>query len=102
MRHDGGEVKINARKTTGGGGVEFLQLRFADSGPGIPPEDREKVFTPFYSTKATGFGLGLAITKKIAEDHGGQVFVTEGEAPGTVVVMEFPMPELGTRDSGHG
>jgi signal transduction histidine kinase len=87
----GGEIKINARKIAGGGGVEFLQLRFADTGPGIPPEDREKVFTPFYSTKATGFGLGLAITKKIAEDHGGRVFVTEGEAPGTVVVMELPI-----------
>ena len=87
----GGEVKINARKITGGGGAEFLQLRFADTGPGIPPEDREKVFTPFYSTKATGFGLGLAITKKIAEDHGGRVFVTGDEAPGTVVVMELPI-----------
>jgi len=87
----GGEVKINAQRIAGGGGAEFLQLRFADTGPGIPPEDREKVFTPFYSTKATGFGLGLAITKKIAEDHGGRVFVTGDEAPGTVVVMELPM-----------
>jgi signal transduction histidine kinase len=87
----GGDVKIDARKITGVEGAEFLQLRFADTGPGIPPEDREKVFTPFYSTKATGFGLGLAITKKIAEDHGGRVFVTEDEAPGTVVVMELPI-----------
>ncbi len=86
----GGEVRIDASKVTGGG-AEFLQLRFADTGPGIPPEDREKVFTPFYSTKATGFGLGLAITKKIAEDHGGRVFVTEGDKPGTVVVMELPI-----------
>jgi signal transduction histidine kinase len=87
----GGEVKIDVRKIAGDGGAEFLRLRFADTGPGIPPEDREKVFTPFYSTKATGFGLGLAITKKIAEDHGGRVFVTESETPGTVVVMELPI-----------
>ena len=98
----GGEVRINAREITGGGGAEFLQLRFADTGPGIPPDDREKVFTPFYSTKATGFGLGLAITKKIAEDHGGRVFVTEDSTPGTVVVMEFPMPANGTRDTAQG
>lgn len=91
----GGEVHITAQSITGNGGAEHLQLRFADTGPGIPPEDREKVFTPFYSTKATGFGLGLAITKKIVDDHGGRVFVTEGETPGTVVVMELPL-------AGHG
>ncbi|HXW15609.1 MAG TPA: HAMP domain-containing sensor histidine kinase [Terriglobia bacterium] len=98
----GGEVHITAHTITGKGGAESLQLRFADNGPGIPPEDREKVFTPFYSTKATGFGLGLAIAKKIVEDHGGRVFVTEGETPGTVVVMEFPLPEIGVRDTGLG
>ena len=89
----GGEVNITARNVTESDGADFLQLRFADTGPGIPAEDREKVFTPFYSTKATGFGLGLAITKKIMEDHGGRVFVAEDEPPGTVVVMEFPNPE---------
>jgi signal transduction histidine kinase len=97
----GGEVNISTQMTNGGG-AQFLQLRFADTGPGIPPEDREKVFTPFYSTKATGFGLGLAITKKIAEDHGGRVFISEGHKPGTVVVMELPMPVSGARDNKSG
>ena len=95
-------MHITAQNIAGSEGSEFLQLRFADTGPGIPPEDREKVFTPFYSTKATGFGLGLAITKKIVEDHGGRVFVTEDEAPGTVVVMELPLPGIRTRDTGNG
>jgi signal transduction histidine kinase len=81
------------------GGV--VQLRFADTGPGIPAEDRQKVFTPFYSTKATGFGLGLAITKKIVEDHGGRVYVGENNTPGvaphptrqgTVIIVELPLP----------
>ncbi|MDR3675732.1 MAG: ATP-binding protein [Acidobacteriota bacterium] len=94
----GGEVHITAQTITGNTGAQSLQLRFADTGPGIPPEDREKVFTPFYSTKATGFGLGLAITKKIVDDHGGRVFVTTGDAPGTVVVMEIPLTESGVRD----
>jgi signal transduction histidine kinase len=98
----GGEVRITAQSVTGNGGGELLQLRFADTGPGIPAEDREKVFTPFYSTKATGFGLGLAITKKIVDDHGGRVFVTEGETPGTVVVMELPLAGHAIRDTGHG
>lgn len=98
----GGKVEITAAPVAGQKGAAFLQLRFADTGPGIPPEDRERVFTPFFSTKTTGFGLGLAITKKIVEDHGGRVFVAEDDAPGTVVVMELPMPEGGGRDSGLG
>jgi signal transduction histidine kinase len=88
----GGQVRITAQNITDSDGAEFLRLRFADTGPGIPPEDRARVFAPFYSTKATGFGLGLAITKKIVEDHGGRIFVTEGETSGTVVAVELPLP----------
>jgi signal transduction histidine kinase len=98
----GGEILVTAESVTASGGAQYLQLRFADTGPGIPAEDREKVFTPFYSTKATGFGLGLAITKKIVEDHGGRVFVTAGDAPGTVVTMEIPMPGFGVWGLGLG
>jgi signal transduction histidine kinase len=98
----GGKVQINAEAVVAAAGKDVLQMRFADTGPGIPPEDREKVFTPFYSTKATGFGLGLAITKKIAEDHGGRVFVTEGATPGTIVVMELPLPASETTEPGLG
>ena len=95
-------MEITAQRVTGHGDAEFLQLRFRDTGAGIPPEDREKVFTPFYSTKATGFGLGLAITKKIVDDHGGRVFVAADEAPGTVVVIELPMARHGVRHTGVG
>ena len=98
----GGQIHITAQSATAKEEADSLQLRFADTGPGIPPEDREKVFTPFYSTKDTGFGLGLAITKKIMEDHGGRVFVTDGATPGTVVVMEFPVKGQGIRDSSLG
>jgi len=100
----GGKVRITAQTTSGNGDAQFLQLRFRDTGPGIPPEDREKVFTPFYSTKATGFGLGLAITKKIVEDHGGTVFVSSAETPGTVVVIDLPLPnsEDGIPDERRG
>jgi len=88
----GGRIHITACLLTETGNGGFLQLRFADTGPGIPPEDREKVFAPFYSTKATGFGLGLAITKKIVEDHGGRVYVGGGASAGTLVVLELPLP----------
>lgn len=104
----GGQIRIRAQSLPEAGAAGVLQLRFADSGPGIPPEEREKVFMPFYSTKATGFGLGLAITKKIVEDHGGRVYVAENDAApsrpgeaddaptsterGTLIVLELPLP----------
>jgi signal transduction histidine kinase len=88
----GGEVDIEA-EIIRGSVSGFLQLRFRDTGPGIPPQDRERVFAPFYSTKATGFGLGLAITKKIVDDHGGRIYVTDRATPGTVMVVELPLPD---------
>jgi signal transduction histidine kinase len=88
----GGQIQISAQSLPGNGARGTLHLRFADTGPGIPREEREKVFTPYFSTKATGFGLGLAITRKIVEDHGGRIYVAAGETPGTVVVIELPLP----------
>jgi len=92
----GGQLRIFAASSKAPDGAEELQLHFADTGPGIPPAEREKVFAPFYSTKATGFGLGLAIAKKIIEDHAGRVFVDSGDKPGTdlVVQLPFPRPQL--------
>ncbi len=88
----GGQIQIIAQSLPGNGARGTLHLRFADTGPGIPREEREKVFTPYFSTKATGFGLGLAITRKIVEDHGGRIYVAAEETPGTVVVIELPLP----------
>ena len=89
----GGQVRIFAVITKAPNGEESLDLHFADTGPGIPPAEREKVFAPFYSTKATGFGLGLAIAKKIIEDHAGRVFVDNGDTPGTDLVVQLPFPQ---------
>jgi signal transduction histidine kinase len=89
----GGRVHVSAVITKTPEGAEFLQLHFTDTGPGIPRGEREKVFAPFYSTKATGFGLGLAIAKKIIEDHAGRVFVDNGDEPGTNLVVQLPFPQ---------
>jgi nitrogen fixation/metabolism regulation signal transduction histidine kinase len=89
----GGEIRITARINGAGNGKPgAFEVRFADTGPGIPPEDREKVFAPYYSTKTTGFGLGLAITRKIVEDHGGRIYVAESDTPGAVIAVELPLP----------
>jgi signal transduction histidine kinase len=87
----GGSIYIETRQLPDGDAGPRLQLRFRDTGPGIPEEDREKIFAPYFSTKVTGFGLGLAITRKIVEDHGGRVFVARKSAPGTEMVVELQL-----------
>jgi signal transduction histidine kinase len=66
----GDRGKIAVRLRAGAGRVE---LEVEDSGPGLEPEVRSRIFQPFFSTKTSGSGLGLALVKKIAEDHGGGV-----------------------------
>ena len=58
-----------------------VEIEIRDSGPGVAPEVRDRIFEPFFSTKTSGSGLGLALVKKIAEDHGGGVSLesTPGE-----------------------
>ena len=90
----GGEIQVTGRILGPGGNpanAGRLELRFSDTGSGIPVADRDRVFAPFFSTKATGFGLGLAITKKIVEDHSGSIRVDANDGPGTVIVMELPV-----------
>jgi signal transduction histidine kinase len=90
---DGGEIYVTGSGGPRNGRLPRLELRFADTGPGVPAEDRERIFAPYFSTKATGFGLGLAITRKIVEDHGGRIYVAEDHKPGTEMVVELPLPE---------
>lgn len=90
----GGAIRINVHRISGNGGPSALELRFADTGSGIPAEDRDKIFAPFYSTKTTGFGLGLAITKKIVEDHHGRIYAVDNPPHGTIMVVELPLPSL--------
>ena len=96
----GGSIEIQAKAVPNGDGVARLQLRFRDTGPGIQEKDHEKVFAPYFSTKATGFGLGLAITRKIIEDHGGRVYVSRQSTPGTEMILELPLSgPHGARDA---
>ncbi len=62
-----------------------------DTGIGIPEERIAKVFDPFFTTKTSGLGLGLALTKRIIEEHGGKIELTSREGWGTIVSIILPM-----------
>lgn len=68
----------------------IARLQCADTGHGIAPENRQKIFEPYYSTKEKGTGLGLAIVSSIVADHNGFIRVRENKPNGTVFTIELP------------
>jgi two-component system, LuxR family, sensor kinase FixL len=68
----------------------MCRITVTDSGPGIPPEIREKLFTPFFTTKARGTGLGLSTAKRFVEAQGGTIAIESPSAGGTAVSIELP------------
>ncbi len=68
-------------------------LSVIDSGPGVPIEDRARIFQPYVSTKESGMGLGLAVVRSIVEDHGGHISVTNAPTGGAQFDLQFPVPE---------
>jgi two-component system nitrogen regulation sensor histidine kinase NtrY len=67
------------------------RVLISDNGPGIPQEDRDKLFMPYYSTKRRGSGLGLAIVRRIVAEHGGSIEVEDNKPAGTVFTIELPV-----------
>jgi two-component system sensor kinase FixL len=74
----------------------MCRMTVTDSGPGIPPEVREKLFTPFFTTKARGTGLGLSTAKRFVEAQGGTIVIESPPAGGTSVSIELPRFEGAT------
>ncbi len=68
----------------------MVRLMVADNGPGISPDEREKLFMPYYSTKRRGSGLGLAIVRRIVAEHGGTIEAGENQPRGTKFTIELP------------
>jgi two-component system, NtrC family, sensor histidine kinase HydH len=101
MSETGGVLRISAemsrRDTPEGTSVEGVEVRIADSGPGIPPELREQIFNPFVTTKKTGVGLGLSIVSKIIDGHHGSIRIessnlSEDDSPGTGACFVIFLP----------
>jgi signal transduction histidine kinase len=68
-------------------------VRVRDTGPGIPAEIRQRIFTPFFTTKARGTGLGLATAKRVIDAHHGRIDVECPPEGGTTVVVELPFEQ---------
>jgi two-component system nitrogen regulation sensor histidine kinase NtrY len=77
-------------ETAHDGANSVVRITVADDGPGIPPEERDKLFLPYYSTKGRGSGLGLAIVRRIVAEHGGSIEVADNTPRGTRFTIELP------------
>jgi two-component system, NtrC family, nitrogen regulation sensor histidine kinase NtrY len=69
----------------------MARLTMSDTGRGIAPEDRARLFTPYFSTRKNGTGLGLAISSRIVADHGGYITAEPNSPKGTRFVIELPV-----------
>ena len=70
---------------------QACEITFCDSGPGVPEELREKIFTPFFTTKQRGTGLGLATAKRLVEAHGGTIALSCPNSGGACVTVRLPI-----------
>ena len=85
---DGGTLTLTASQVE-----EHLLIRVTDTGYGIRQQDLENIFTPFFTTKDKGTGLGLPLAKKIAENHGGTITIESKRGQGTSVTFFIPLTE---------
>ena len=82
------EHLLEIRTSLVGDGVE---VAVRDRGPGLTPEMQERIFTPFYTTKPRGMGMGLAISRSIIDAHGGQLWAAPNPEGGTTFRFTLPM-----------
>jgi len=95
---EGGRVQVNTRMITdfhivegGRGDRKMVVVEIRDNGCGIKEDELEKIFTPFFTTKQKGSGLGMAISLKIIEEHGGLLKIDSTPGEGTTVAVFLPL-----------
>lgn len=84
-----GALRINSEREAAGG----VLVTVRDSGPGLDPADVERVFEAFYTTKAKGMGMGLAICRSMVEAHGGRMWASANEPRGAVFQFSLPLEQ---------
>ncbi|MCX7926143.1 MAG: ATP-binding protein [Fimbriimonadales bacterium] len=112
LQHVFTNLLINAQQATPSGGVvriitersdepKGVWIHVEDTGQGIPPEELEKIFEPFYTRKEEGIGLGLSIAKQIVEEHGGEIRAFSEPGKGARFSVFLPADEAQTIDPPH-
>jgi two-component system, sensor histidine kinase FlrB len=87
----GGRIEVEAEKAAGG-----VEIRVRDNGPGMTPEVRARVFEPFFTTRAQGTGLGLAVVQSVVQAHRGTVDLASEPGKGSLFTLRLPLaPEAG-------
>jgi signal transduction histidine kinase len=89
------ELVITARKLDSG----QVQVTVEDSGIGLDPNTMARIFEPFYTTKPGGMGMGLSISRSILVSHGGRLWATANDGPGTSFHFTLPMYHEGAADA---
>jgi nitrogen fixation/metabolism regulation signal transduction histidine kinase len=74
--------------------AESIEIRVSDTGHGISPQDKDRLFLPHFSTKDRGTGLGLAIAARIVAEHGGSIHVEDNLPAGSCFFVQLPVAEL--------
>ena len=86
---NGGRLTVSARPCD-----NQIEIRVSDTGEGLTPEECERLFTPYYTTKQHGTGLGLAIVQSVIADHGGTIAVESSPASGATFIITLPRAQL--------
>jgi signal transduction histidine kinase len=93
--NNGGNVVVTLRPGHNGSREVGTVLVIRDDGPGVPPEDRDRVFKPFFTQKDDGTGLGLAIVHRIVTAHGGTIKLEDGDKRGATFEVILPVSAPG-------
>lgn len=88
----GGSIIIDER-IRHHGNQSYVALHVSDSGPGVPPANREKIFQPFFTSKDEGTGLGLSISRRIVSEHGGTLELDSEPNSGATFIISLPLKE---------
>jgi signal transduction histidine kinase len=87
VAENGGSVRVTAARPR----EEVVEVAVEDTGPGIHPDDLERVFDPFFTTRCRGTGLGLTLSRQMARRHGGDLGLFSEPGRGTRAVLGLPL-----------
>jgi two-component system sensor histidine kinase PilS (NtrC family) len=94
-----GTVGVRVESPMGNG--DSYSVTVADTGPGIPPEELNRMFEPFFTTKKNGVGIGLCIAERIVREHNGRIHVVSERGSGTAVTVVLPRRQMAVEKCLH-